>query len=1064
MLNEQRIAAEAVDRVAYGTGRAAFASNAVRDFELRREKGRQLISASVRSGGVFYDVNVTLDEKGDIVRYDCDCPAFYSRGHACAHIVAVLFAYCKRYAETAPAAPEAAPVETDLYASAMLTRYGQSAAAEPIAPIAPLRLDPTLVLPEQTGSYSAVPPAPALVLRSDTDIRDLSRFCQDLADGATVSFGGQQAVTLTPDAFEEHSRELAYLVLAKVAERAAFSNDKRSLRLTPNAVDRLLSIYQGRTLRVQNGDELLYARCVEQNPSLSINAVREKAQGFRFRSPQPVRCLSGERRLYLLCDSVLYACDEEYSDRLRLFWLALDGANNELTVSERDLPAFCSVVLPRLHGAVELFGDIADLRAFRPEPFVLELYLDLPSRDLVSVEPVCVYGERKVNLLQPPDAPEPRRDPVREKQLVRRLERWFTRRPNDNTRMYARGDEALYRLLTEGIQALNKDASLFVTNALRTLRISPPPKIAAHVRFAGSVLEIVCDPGNFSRDELAEALAAYRLRRRFFRLKSGQFLNLDSDAFRELIELTDGLGVDDAALAGPIQASPNRALFLEGQMQRDRSLVFDRDEYFTRLTERFSNPDAIQLRLPASLCGELRPYQETGVRWLSAMERYGFGGILADDMGLGKTIQMISMFLLYAERVPDAARKPSLVVCPTSLVLNWGAELRRFAPGLRTLPVIGAAQTRAELIESLRDCDVAITSYDLLRRDIECYEGIQFHYLVLDEAQYIKNFSTRNAQSVKRLEGESRFALTGTPIENRLSELWSIFDFLMPGYLYDYARFKGLFEIPAMRDGDKEALHRLHRMVAPFILRRLKREVLSELPPKVESTRTIPLGEEQRRLYVAATLAGRDELLEGNAGAIQILALLTRLRQICCDPALCCENYEGESAKLESCMELLHEAVGSGHKVLLFSQFTSMLTRIEQRLQEEGIACFLLRGSTPKEKRANMVESFNHDDTPIFLCSLKAGGTGLNLTGADVVVHYDPWWNQAAQDQATDRAHRIGQRSRVQVYKLIAEDTIEERIQALQQRKKELADSIIQDGDAALLRLTKDELMRLICG
>ena len=1063
MLNEQRIAAEAADRAAYANGRAAFASNAVKDFDLRRENGRQSVTASVKSGGVFYDVSLTLDEEGELVRCDCDCPAFYSRGHACAHIVAVLFAYCKRYAPDA-AAPAAPPLETDLYASAMLARYSQSAAAEPIAPIAPLRLDPTLVLPEQTGSYSAAPSAPSLVLRSDTDIRDLSRLCQDLADGATVSFGGQRAVTLTPDAFEEHSRRLALLVMAKVAERAAFSNDKRALRLTPNAVDRLFAIYLGRTLRIQNGDELLYARCMEQNPALSVNAVCEKAQGFRFRSPQPVRCLSGERRLYLLCDSVLYACDEEYSNRLRLFWQALDGANNELTVSERDLPAFCSVVLPRLHGAVELFGDIADLRAFRPEPFVLELYLDLPSRDLVSAEPVCVYGERRVNLLQPPDSPEPRRDPVREKQLLRRLERWFTRRPNDGNRMYARGDEALYRLLTEGLQALNTDASLFVTNALRTLRVTPPPKVAAHVRFAGSVLEIVCDPGSFSREELAEALAAFRLRRKFYRLRSGQFLSLDSDTFRELMELTDGLGVDDAALAGPINASANRALFLEGQIQRDRALVFDRDEYFTRLAGRFAQPDAEPFRAPEGLRGELRPYQETGVRWLAAMERYGFGGILADDMGLGKTVQMISLFLLYAERVPDAARKPSLVVCPTSLVLNWDAELRRFAPGLRVLPVIGGAQSRADTIEALRDCDVAITSYDLLRRDISLYEELCFHYLVLDEAQYIKNFSTRNAQSVKKLKGESRFALTGTPIENRLSELWSIFDFLMPGYLYDYGRFKTLFEIPAMRDGDKEAVRRLNRMVSPFILRRLKREVLTELPPKVESVRTIPLGEEQRRLYTAATLAGRDELLAGNAGAIQILALLTRLRQICCDPALCCENYEGGSAKLDSCMELLREAAGSSHKVLLFSQFTSMLTRIEQRLQEEGIPCFLLRGSTPKEKRANMVESFNHDGTPIFLCSLKAGGTGLNLTGADVVVHYDPWWNQAAQDQATDRAHRIGQRSRVQVYKLIAQDTIEERIQALQQRKKELADAIIQEGDAALLHLTRDELLRLICG
>lgn len=342
--------------------------------------------------------------------------------------------------------------------------------------------------------------------------------------------------------------------------------------------------------------------------------------------------------------------------------------------------------------------------------------------------------------------------------------------------------------------------------------------------------------------------------------------------------------------------------------------------------------------------------------------------------------------------------------------------------------------------------------------------------MILDEAQYIKNSHTRNAQAVKSIDCVQRFALTGTPIENRLSELWSIFDFLMPQYLFQYSQFRSRFEVPAMREEDSEALDTLRRMVSPFLLRRLKKDVLKELPPKTETLRQVPLSGEQEKLYQANLALARSQMEEelraaGGVngellpkGRMRILALLTRLRQLCCDPALCYEDYSGPSAKLESCMELVTEAVESGHKVLLFSQFTSMLSRIEQKLSQEGLEYFLLRGSTPKEKRAELVERFNRDKTPVFLVSLKAGGTGLNLTGADVVIHYDPWWNLAAQNQATDRAHRIGQKNPVQVYKLIAQNTIEERIVELQQRKSGLSDAVVSEGDGTLFTLSRRSL------
>ena len=336
--------------------------------------------------------------------------------------------------------------------------------------------------------------------------------------------------------------------------------------------------------------------------------------------------------------------------------------------------------------------------------------------------------------------------------------------------------------------------------------------------------------------------------------------------------------------------------------------------------------------------------------------------------------------------------------------------------------------------------------------------------LYKDEAQAIKNHNTQNARSVKAIRSAQRFALTGTPIENRLSELWSIFDFLMPGFLYTYSRFREKLEAPIVRGGDPAALERLNKMTAPFILRRLKREVLRELPPKIESVLTATMEDEQRQLYLANAAQARRELAQDPDGRnrMNLLALLTRLRQICCDPRLCYEDYGGGSCKLDACMELLREAAGTGHKVLLFSQFTSMLAILAKKLEEEGLSYYLLQGSTSKESRAAMVESFNRDDTQVFLISLKAGGAGLNLTGADLVILYDPWWNVSAQNQAADRAHRIGQTRSVQIIRLIARDTIEEKILLLQESKRELVDAVIREGNAPLSALSPEELLELL--
>ena len=409
----------------------------------------------------------------------------------------------------------------------------------------------------------------------------------------------------------------------------------------------------------------------------------------------------------------------------------------------------------------------------------------------------------------------------------------------------------------------------------------------------------------------------------------------------------------------------------------------------------------------------------------------------------------------------------SLVVAPAALVYNWGEELARFAPELKVTLISGNQNERRQKLEDWQDADVLVTSYDLLKRDIDQYEDKEFLYEVIDEAQYIKNHNTAAAKAVKVIYSQIRFALTGAPIENRLSELWSIFDYLMPGFLYGYDTFRKEIEIPIVKNKDQVTMERLQRMTGPFILRRLKEEVLKDLPEKLEEIRYVKFDEKQQKLYDAQvvhmknTLAGQDEG-EFARNKLRILAELTRLRQICCSPSLCFEDYKGESAKTDACLQLIQSAIDGGHRMLLFSQFTSMLDILKTRLEEEKIPYYEITGETSKEKRQQLVKDFNAGDVPVFLISLKAGGVGLNLAGADVVIHYDPWWNQAVQNQATDRAHRIGQTKKVTVYKLIAKGSIEEKIQKLQETKKDLADQIIGGESVQLGNMSREDMLELL--
>ena len=579
-------------------------------------------------------------------------------------------------------------------------------------------------------------------------------------------------------------------------------------------------------------------------------------------------------------------------------------------------------------------------------------------------------------------------------------------------------------------------------------------------------------------------------------MKDGTLVKLSGANLSTLDRLASDLDLSEQQLnSGLIELPGGRAFLLDGELPDDGSDVV-KDASFTEYIDDLKIIDPKSYEVPDSLKHILRPYQVEGFQWLNTLCDKGFGGILADKMGLGKSVQLIALLLSRYQRntgeMGDGSLGPSLIVCPASLVYNWGAEFTKFAPSFNAVVVAGTKAERRTAIGRAFRADeptVLITSYDLLRRDVDDYTANEqrFNVMALDEAQYIKNHTTKIAKAVKAVAADHRFALTGTPIENRLSELWSIFDFLMPGLLGSYKRFHERYELPISNaraaDGstaegraaaqvNPEAARvsrQLQSLVGVFIKRRLKSQVLTDLPDKLETTLTVRLAGEQRKLYAAHEQRLRMQLehseeADFNTSKIRILAELTKLRQICCDPRLHYEDYKAGSAKLDTCMELVHGALDGGHRILLFSQFTGMLDIIGKRLAKEDIAFLKLTGASSKESRAKMVAQFQAGEVPVFLISLKAGGVGLNLTAADVVIHYDPWWNVAAQDQATDRAHRIGQQHTVTVYKLIAKDTIEERIMQMQESKRDLVNSVLGGDGISSALFTREDVLALLGG
>ncbi len=754
--------------------------------------------------------------------------------------------------------------------------------------------------------------------------------------------------------------------------------------------------------------------------------------------------------MYKMSDDILYRYDFNEPKKMLTFMKKMLEIQGGLYIDKEHIYDFYKYILVDLLEDVTFKTHIFD--EYHQENMI-NLYGDLTDDDQVCIQLEYIYDDY---IAYGFDNVE---NKSKEADLIENYLSEYIEDIEDHIVYLKYDHDFSYQFITESLPYLSTYCNIFVTDALASMSTSHPLDIRVGVSMSHGLLNMNIESMDISIDEILDMLKAYKKKRKFYKLKNGKVVSLDNNEFKELDNLTSSLQLKPQDLInGNVELPAYRLFELNHMMEKESSLMFTRSDEYNKWTQDLTLMKGVH-EVPEVYKDILREYQVEGYQWLRLMEHYGFGGILADDMGLGKTLQMIT----YLESMKG--KGTHLVITPASLLLNWQSELEKFTSSLKVLSLYGTKEYRLEMIKQINDYDVVITSYDYLRRDIELYENISFHTVVLDEAQNIKNPKTRNALCVKQLKSKQRFALTGTPIENSLAELWSIFDFLMPHYLYHYSYFLENYEKHIVVNHDAKKQEKLKQMITPFVLRRNKKDVLKELPEKIEQTLFMHFNEEEEKTYYAHLVQVNKSLQEklkiNQLGKIDILAMLTKLRQICQDPRLLYDTFDAPSSKLKGCMELIHSLKENNKKILLFSSFTSVLHLIEEQCHKEHISYYLLDGSVSKEKRKEMVDAFQNDNTTLFLISLKAGGSGLNLTSAQAVIHYDPWWNMSAQNQATDRAYRIGQSETVQVFSLIMKNTIEEKILELQKEKKNLADTFVEGNEGVITSMSIDDMKAL---
>ena len=1046
-----------------------------------------------------YQVNIEV-QKGELEIASCECPDYETNYNICKHIVATLMKFEQtRYWD------KEAKIEELTETGSKNNQYKYRSFNNLISTFynEELRIlseDEAVMLSnkdkvkfEPKIDYDKFTNTMKLELKIGNKrmykIKDLPEFYTRMVNNEYFKYGEKLEFVHNRENFTDEAKPLLDFIL-RYAEIMKYSNssdrygyyysssiNKAEITLGEGIIDEIYDLLKDKKVNFTYDYTNCKLEFIEQNPEIEFELTKINEDELLLKPNVDVFKLAifnGHKYDYLLIENRFYRCDKEFSSStLKVIKAFRENYTSEMLLRKKDLKDFYSVIVPKIENNIKVEGlDEEEIEQFRPEKLAVKVFLDYDDNNYLVADVKFCYGDEEFNPLNEDVKVKALRNELQENRNLNIIKKSGFMLDVKNLRFILPNDEQIYEFLTNDINYYMQKFEVMVTDNFKTKEIKEPKLGSIGVKVENNLLNIDLSKLTISPEEIQEVMNKYKIKKKFYRLKDGSFLNLNENEDIEFLDkLSTGMDVNYKDLKNNVIKLPvNRTLYLNELLKKFGNTKTTKNSEYKQIVENLEKDNIDEeIALPKEVKADLRDYQKIGYSWLKTLENYKFGGILADDMGLGKTLQLLTVIESYIEK-NDENKMTSIVISPSSLALNWMAEAKKFTPNLKVQVISGNANERRQKILDIKNYDLVITSYDLLKRDIDKYKDLDytFKYIIADEAQYLKNSNTQNAKAIKELKAETRYALTGTPIENSLAELWSIFDYIMPGYLFQYKKFKTMYETPIVKEENQDAMAKLKMLIEPFVLRRTKKEVLTELPEKTITVLNNTMDDEQEKIYMSYLAKAKQEVADQikvngfEKSQIMILAALTRLRQICCHPGLFISDYKGESSKLNQCMEIIEDAVSAGHKILLFSGYTSMFDIIQRELTIRNMKYFKLTGSTKVSERIQLVDDFNtNPDVKIFLISLKAGGTGLNLTGADMVIHYDPWWNASAENQATDRAYRIGQKNNVQVYKLITSNSIEEKIYELQQKKSELVDNMLSTKTSFISKFSRDEIMNL---
>ena len=762
---------------------------------------------------------------------------------------------------------------------------------------------------------------------------------------------------------------------------------------------------------------------------------------------------------YIAYNHVLYIVPSKYC---KILAGLRENDLDEIVFKKESEEVFKNGLLKQVRNNIKISSNIKDIViGSKPD---ISLYFDF-IRNKIKCRVELDYNDKKIDYFINDDTIL--RDEEAENKLVENLYQYHFEVENNNFILDDMEDVGYF--LDEGIHVLSNDYKIFTSKKIDDITIVKKSNIKSNFSIGtDGIMSYSFDTDNINLDELNDVLSSLKNKKRYYKLKSGNIIDLNNnEELKNLNSLINDLDINGKDLLGGNVEIPKYRAFYIDSLRKNRYKDINTDNSFDTFINNFKKYKNVDIELTKKDEKLLRDYQKDGIKWLYTLYKCDLGGILADEMGLGKSIQTIMFIKMILKEKKDAK---ILIVCPTSLVYNWKKEFDKFGSELKYITVADNKVKRKEVFDARDNYNIFITSYGLVRNDNDEYEHINFELCVIDEAQAIKNYQAGMTKEIKKIKARTKIALTGTPLENNVSELWSIFDFIMPGYLNSVTKFNSIYGIKDVDEESMKKLDNLNYQIKPFILRRKKKDVTKDLPEKIENTVYLDLPDVQKALYLKVLNESKEEIDELIAtdgfkkARFKILQLLMKLRQICIEPRILYSNYKGESIKFEKLLEIVNDYVKDGHKILLFSSFKMVIDRVKTMLDKNKISSYMIDGSVKGKVRMELVDKFNSDDTSCFLITLKSGGTGLNLTSADIVIHLDIWWNPQVENQATDRAHRIGQKNKVTVVKLVTKGTIEERIIELQNKKKILSENLIEGKSSTdtLSSLSEDDIKDLL--